>query len=181
MNNPHCSLPRVSFDHLTINTGHNCRHELRLSDHLYEKMRPLTAPGFYRLDKLHVFKGVALLTTHFDPEHVGFSVFKDEEPIVSCHCCLEASAGERVWARVVERHRSYAETLLEQPLPEPVRAECVAMPFVRRPPGLFLTVHLQPGLYQHREFGNWVGQFEWMLYYCFWVTARSRADRPVRA
>lgn len=180
MNKLSAALPRVTFDQLVINTGRSHPHEaINLSKQACSSLRPLLPPGVHRFRLSMVDDDLRLFVSHIDPGHVAFTICRVTSPLLSCHCCTVPTAAERVWSQAIESHRETAQWLLKAQVPDDVRVKCAAMPFVTRPKGLFQTVHLRPGFFEHQKLCERISHLPWGLYYCFWLEAQRHARAGV--
>lgn len=166
------TLPHIIFDHLTINTAHNCQHtNYAVHESHLPFFKPLTLPGG------HCFTHpdsdlcqMQILHTKLQPGHSVLTIFSDHGiPAITCHLCLDISLFSVVWTHAITAHRETAQRLPHN-VPQEIRATCAAMPYVRRPDGLFITVHFQPGLFlltlpQMTSLGS----FEAACFYTFWL------------
>lgn len=170
--------PKVTFDHLTVNTGHNHRQtSYELDSDSLECLSPLTAIGRHSLGYIPGAQDFNLLHTKLQPGHSVFSVFRDRAPLVTCHACLDISCAPEIWAHAIEMHRKQNETYLK--CLGSHAGEFSSMPFVRKPSGLFLTVHFHaPLIALPPSRQAWLGSFEPALYYAFWVDYRKAIQTP---
>jgi len=172
MKPPVQSASTVTFDHLTLQTGHNYVHRDFIPDAaLHQFLVKCTAPGFHRLNN-----GYGLLVSTHTPDHWVFSVHDDKFlPLVFCHACLTANSAPECWLRVMEiirGERENAARLVWKDHLHPEAAVCVdaffQTPPIRQPQGLFLAVALSPGLLFDPSAANWLGDFERCMYWALW-------------
>ena len=175
--------PEVTFDHLTINTGHNCRHADYFPDGpAADRLGAFVRPGWHLVPVAGTEDLILpMLLTNLQPGHVVFTLFlvNPSLPVLTCHACLDPQVGESVWLKLITAHRD--EASVPAGLPDVLKQFTLTMAPVRRPPGCFLSVHLQAGLPDFPGPVGWLGWFERNFYWHLWADARKEIRREVPA
>jgi hypothetical protein len=168
----------VTFDHLTVNSGHCLRHEsFQLAAADAAALEPLTKPGHHSL--FPTFAGdptASLLVTHLTQGHTAFSFYCGMHALVTCHACLDVTESESVWAWLIRAHRDSAVRMTQANFgySTDLIAMGAMMAPVRRPSGLYLTAHLHPALgVVGRGVAYWLGTFEPCFFWRLWADRQA--------
>lgn len=166
-----CTFPTVTFDLLTVNIGETQRFtEIAQPDAALPLLKPLTSPGFHLIGGPSDTRPMFMMHTPVQP---GYSIVTLGElfggPAVTCHLCLNTSLASKVWTESLIYHLEYAHSL-----PDTVdivaRTMCAKRPYLPQPAGLFMAVHMQPGVFNiSAEELRYLTTFEPALYYILWL------------
>jgi hypothetical protein len=168
--------PVVTFDHLTLNTGHNLTHrDFAPNEEAAKVVSKLTSSGRHRLNKVVPNVDDAALDMTNDPKKgIAFGIVRGGTPVVFCTACVSEEYRFIDWEFAID---AYKELQIQWYRLGAASAESlITGPSVCRPPGLFLTVHLLPALTLHMDMTLWLGDFERCLFWALWAerTAQTK-------
>ena len=166
------SNERISFDHLTFNTGDLYRVEdLCLPKSVRHHFSGLDEPGVHAFPPiLEDVQDLRIWMTRHSAMHYTFSILR-KLPIVTCHACLATEASSAVWLHALSGHRETAELINQLSLPQSLARMVAETPPLAKPEGLFLTSHLQVGSMDPCI--SWIAGFDQCLYWHLWQKERS--------